>query len=88
LDLKTISDLKAQSKTGATGFGALSEKELSVLENGAASLQTARDEKTFLRELKAVYEVLDKVKNFKPATTAAPGTFDAAAYLKKVRGEK
>lgn len=52
LDIETIKSMKEQSRTGATGFGALSEKELAVLENAATTLRgRTMDESSALREL-------------------------------------
>lgn len=52
LDIDTIKTMKEQSRTGATGFGALSEKELAVLENAATTLRgRTMDEKSALMEL-------------------------------------
>lgn len=46
--LRTMQDLKAASATGATGFGALSEKELQVLQDsiGNLRLSSTKDELT------------------------------------------
>jgi len=52
LDMDTIRAMKEQSRTGATGFGALSEKELNVLENAATTLRGQRmSDAEALREL-------------------------------------
>lgn len=52
LDIDTIKTMKEQSRTGATGFGALSEKELNVLENAATTLRgRTMNEKEALKEL-------------------------------------
>lgn len=53
--LNTIKEMKDASKTGATGFGALSEKELSVLENAATALRKdlpKEDAQRYLNQIK------------------------------------
>ncbi len=56
-----IGEMKAQSRTGATGFGQLNMKELAVLENAASKLDPALDEKTFTAELVRIRERLNKI---------------------------
>lgn len=56
-----IGEMKAQSKTGATGFGQLNMKELAVLESAASKLDPALDETTFEAELNRIREKLKKV---------------------------
>jgi len=64
MDINTLRELKAQSRTGATGFGALSERELSVLENAAAMLKTAQSEGTYLERLMEIRGAMEKVISF------------------------
>jgi hypothetical protein len=42
LNINTLRELKSQSRTGASGFGALSEKELGVIESSASKLRRRR----------------------------------------------
>lgn len=42
LNIDTLRDMKSQSATGATGFGALSERELNVIESSASKLRRRR----------------------------------------------
>lgn len=56
--LEVIAEMKAQSKTGATGFGALNMKELGVLEKAASMLDTGLDEDTFRDQLKKIKDRL------------------------------
>lgn len=42
LNIDTLRDMKSQSRTGATGFGALSERELNVVESSASKLRRRR----------------------------------------------
>lgn len=76
-----ISEMKSQSRTGATGFGALNAPELSILENGAAALGQAQSEEAFRAELKRIREKLKLIMVDAPgsggtttttATTTAP----------------
>lgn len=59
--LDLIGEMKAQSKTGATGFGAMNLKELGVLEKAASMLDTGLDEPTFKAELKRIKQKLQQV---------------------------
>lgn len=54
LVLTEMSNLKAQSAQGATGFGAMSEKELNVLETAIESLSTAKSLEEFKGSLERV----------------------------------
>lgn len=56
-----IGEMKAQSRTGATGFGQLNMRELGVLESAASKLDPSLDEDTFEAELKRIREKLKKV---------------------------
>lgn len=61
LAMENIQQLKALSPTGATGFGALSEQELRVLQDSIAKLDQASDPATVRQMLDVVYSKLDKV---------------------------
>lgn len=61
--LETMSDLKKQSRTGATGFGQLSEKELAVLTNAATVLKRNMSEEDAQRYLNQMKSILQKVSN-------------------------
>jgi len=61
LTLELIGDMKAQSKTGATGFGQLTGRELDVLESAASTLDWAREPGELTAELIAIMEKLEKV---------------------------
>ena len=52
--LDKMSAMKKLSSTGATGFGALSEKELGLLTNSIASLKTSQGAEQLRRNLQAV----------------------------------
>ena len=56
-----ISDMKAQSRTGATGFGQLSVRELEVLQSAATQLTRRLSEPAALRELVAIQQSLQKI---------------------------
>lgn len=71
--LDLIGEMKSQSQTGATGFGNMSNKDLSILE-GAASLleKTGLDEETYRKELIRVKEVLNRALQDTPDSTMKP----------------
>jgi hypothetical protein len=59
--LSLIGEMKAQSKTGATGFGNMSNKDLATLERAATKLDTGLDEETFKKEMIRIRTLLRKV---------------------------
>jgi len=65
-----IAEMKSQSKTGATGFGQLSDKERIILENSAAKLKTAQSDTAIREELVRIRALLNKA--MLPPTTEAP----------------
>lgn len=70
LDIDTLRKMKAQSKTGASGFGALSERELSVLESAGATLRNRlQGEGNYAAELKRIRDTARK----KPAAATSGG---------------
>lgn len=73
LDINKLRELKAQSKTGATGFGALSERELAVIENAAAMLDTAQTEAVFNERLNEIRAAAQKLVTAGGTTLPAPG---------------
>ena len=71
--LATMSKLKALSKQGATGFGALSEKELSVLQNSIAALdQENISNEQLTKSLDAIAKTMEKVTKWKAGAEQAP----------------
>jgi len=66
--LNLIGEMKAQSKTGATGFGALNLKELGKLEDAANKLDSYEDEDDYADELQRIKEHLNKVLQDEPNT--------------------
>ena len=54
--LDTIAQMKNASRTGATGFGAMNEKELSLIENAAVSLDPMLSDEAFGRNLDKLRE--------------------------------
>lgn len=60
--MQTLSELKAQSKTGATGFGALSDKELKLLESAASKLDQKQSETQFNKHLDEYIAQLEKIQ--------------------------
>lgn len=65
--IDVLSKMKSQSRTGATGFGALNEKELGIIIDSASKLDTKLDENTaeeYLNEMKAnLQTIIDREKN-------------------------
>lgn len=71
--LATMSRLKALSAQGATGFGALSEKELKLLENSIATLQAEKVSNAQLASsLKTIRDKMDKITNWQPPADEVP----------------
>ncbi len=54
LGIDQLAEMKAQSKTGASGFGALNEKELNLLLTAVTNLGTAQDKDTILNNLNKI----------------------------------
>ena len=75
--LATMSRLKALSKQGATGFGALSEKELALLQNSIATLASGDISHAQLAaSLKTIRDSMEKVTKWRgqqPAPQSAAG---------------
>jgi hypothetical protein len=65
--LNILGEMKSQSKTGATGFGAMNEKELKLIQDAAQRLDVTMDEKTagkYLNEMKQSFQkIIDREKN-------------------------
>jgi len=66
-----IADMKAQSKTGATGFGQLSDKERLILEDSAAMLRTSQSDEAVTQELIRIRDLLKKAL-LPPTTSTGP----------------
>lgn len=58
--VEEIAKLKAQSKTGATGFGSLAVKELETIQNAVTALDPA--DKNYPNQLKTIRESFDRWK--------------------------
>jgi hypothetical protein len=80
LTLDMIQDMKAQSRTGATGFGQLNIQELAVLQNAATVLKGEISEARALQELTNLYDRFNKVM-LPSAATVANTTGNAAVTL-------
>ena len=73
--LATMNTLKALSKQGATGFGALSEKELSLLENSIATLKSENISNQQLKDsLQVIKDKMEKVARWKQTQASAPSS--------------
>lgn len=91
--LELMRELKSQSSQGATGFGALSEKELALLQAAASRLQTSQSEGQFLEELVNIDRLVNKIYEENPGVAAAvpplsPGTAPAATPAAGTGGRK
>lgn len=75
LDLQKLGEMKQQSRTGASGFGALSEKELAVLEGAASTLRNRRQgDASYGSELKRIRDTINGGRQVAPAAAQpAPG---------------
>lgn len=71
LVLSTLADMKAQSRTGATGFGQLSNRELDVIEAAATMLKGGISEELALEKLTELREKFQKVLLDREAETGA-----------------
>jgi hypothetical protein len=72
-----LGEMKAQSKTGATGFGQLSEKEGEILGNAAAQLQNSQTPEQFRDQLVHMRALTEKI--LKPSMTGG-GAQPAASH--------
>ncbi|HHW4669362.1 MAG TPA: hypothetical protein ACQGQJ_07180 [Xylella fastidiosa subsp. multiplex] len=64
--LGVMSKLKALSPQGATGFGALSEKELAVIQNSIDSLSPGISHAKLEQSLNEIQKTMEKIKNTPP----------------------
>lgn len=72
-----LNEMKSQSRTGATGFGAMNEKEFGVLEGGASQLGSSFiSDETAAGELKRIYDVAQRALqgDQPPAVPSAGGS--------------
>lgn len=79
--LNLIKELKEQSRTGATGMGNMSNKDLGVIEKAASLLNTGLDEDEFKKQLGIVKTELQDIitrlqstpdRNIRPAASHSP----------------
>lgn len=59
--LRTMNNLKQASRTGATGFGALSDRELGILQNAATSLKRTLSPEDAQRYIADIEESMNKI---------------------------
>ncbi len=89
LVIDLIGQMKAQSRTGATGFGALNVKELGVLENAIGQLDPNMQEDAFAAELKRIRDkiarVLQPSDGMNPTVTSKPTTPLTEADVQRLR---
>ncbi len=72
--LNLLGELKAQSKTGATGFGNMNLKELGVLEQAIGNLDTDLPDEAFAKELVKIRGHLNKILEDSPEEAKAKKT--------------
>lgn len=81
-----LGELKAQSRTGATGFGALSEKELGILQSSASKLEnSSMSDQDVMAELRRIRERLLRVKE-EPGTSGDETPEVRRARIRKAAG--
>jgi hypothetical protein len=61
LVIDLMAEMKAQSRTGATGFGQLNMQELKILMDSAAKLDPKQSEEVFAIELRKIRDRLEKI---------------------------
>lgn len=76
LTLAAMNAAKSQSKTGATGFGALNSKELKVLQDNIAALDTGLSPEDFNKKLDEVTTYFDKLEKKATGTLQPSGATD------------
>jgi hypothetical protein len=83
-----LNEMKSQSRTGATGFGAMNEREFGVLEGGASQLGSSliSDERA-ASELKRIYDIANQVLTGGGAPTPPPGSDVDALLDELLRGQ-
>lgn len=78
LTLAAMNAAKSQSKTGATGFGALNSKELKVLQDNIAALDTGLSPEDFKAKLGEVTTYFNKLEQKATKTLQLKGTSPSA----------
>lgn len=78
LTLAAMNAAKSQSKTGATGFGALNSKELKVLQDNIAALDTGLSPEDFNAKLDEVTGYFNKLEQKATKTLQPKGTSPSA----------
>lgn len=83
--IDTMTRMKQASKTGATGFGQLSNKELAVLENASTVLKRVMSEEDAKRYLEDMKIPLQKILgNDKSSGSQDQNEVEAAEYIKGI----
>jgi hypothetical protein len=72
LVLDVMKKMKETSKTGSTGFGQLSNKELSVLQNAASALKVTLKKEDAQRYLNQIKESAQRILNYQEAIEETP----------------
>lgn len=83
LTIDLLGEMKRQSRTGASGFGALSEKELGVLQNAAARLGQSQSDESFRQALVDVRKQLAGMRQRAAGPSAGAPAAGAAPAAKE-----
>lgn len=87
LTIDQIMQMKAQSRTGATGFGQLSDREGAILTNAAGRLQQAQSEDEAKLALRDIRNTLNTVKA-RSGGTATTVPLSADELIRKYGGSR
>lgn len=77
LAVDKMSELKAMSPSGSTGFGALSERELDLLQKQLGSLEQAQGEKPIKKQIAQIQKLIKgSINKFSKARTQEVSWFN------------
>lgn len=82
-----MAKMKAQSRTGATGFGQLTEKELKLLQDAAAKLNPGLPEQVFEKELQRIRRDLERMVMEPTGSTPTAQTAVPSAVSDLLKGK-
>lgn len=94
LNINVLRDMKNQSRTGATGFGALSERELNVVESSSSKLRRRRQgDAEYAAELKRLRDAImvgraGGIGTQQPTTQPDAASAAALALIEKARNAR
>lgn len=91
LTIQTLNELRKSSKTGASGFGSLTEKEMGVISSSLANLDRGQGKKQFIKQVKDLKSLVNDVVNgvyspnkasITPNSGKPTSTYNSKSYLK------